>query len=110
MDPFFKEWVIQSSPEADEFWIHWKEENPSKVEILEDAKKAVLALEKSQFTLKEEEFKEIWKGINSSKTQKTSKVEKTKRRLAIWPYASAAAFWSFCWPFSGLGCQKKLNT
>ncbi|MBN7815465.1 FecR family protein [Algoriphagus pacificus] len=92
MDPFFKEWVIQSSPEADEFWIHWKEENPSKVEILEDAKKAVLALEKSQFTLKEEEFKEIWKGINSSKTQKPAIVEKTKRRLAIWPYASAAAF------------------
>lgn len=95
LDPFFKEWVVQSTPESDEFWIKWQEENPDRNSDLEEAKNAVIALEKSRFSLRDDEFKSIWNGIKSDTNQGFKALEATKKKHVFWPYASAAVILFF---------------
>lgn len=95
LDPFFKEWVLQSSPESDEFWMKWKDANPSRIEILEEAKNAVLALEQSQFSLRDDEFKGIWNNVKSNTDQIPKPFETPKKKRLFWPYSAAIAVLAF---------------
>lgn len=91
LDPFFKEWVNHSTPESDEFWMKWKEAHPDKLEVIEEARITVLALEESKFSLENEELKAIWNSVKSNSDPNPKPFETSKNKRIFWPYAAAAA-------------------
>ena len=76
VDPFFKEWVLYPDPAHEEFWRHWKNANPTKIQTLEEARALILNLEKSKFEMKQAELLSVWsaiqRDINPSKEIKSS--------------------------------------
>ena len=65
IDPLFKEWVLYCDPNHNEFWTDWKNENPTKAPLIEEARKVVLDIEKSKFELKPKELYKVWGAIQA---------------------------------------------
>lgn len=91
MDPFFKEWVLFSDPVLDEFWMDWKEANPSKLKLLKEAEELVLHLEKSKFEMNPNELISVWDSIQKEIKIPSESVEPTPRKKNFWPFTSAVA-------------------
>ncbi|REG83112.1 FecR family protein [Algoriphagus antarcticus] len=86
-DPFFKEWVLYSDPNHDEFWMGWKDENPSKVSMVEDARAMILSLEKSKLEMNSDELLSVWDAIQGDITQPPKSLDKR----TLWPFVSLVA-------------------
>ncbi len=90
MDPFFKEWVLYSDPVQNEFWTDWKNTNPSKVEIIKEAREVVLGLEKSKFEMKPLEMLSVWSSIQAE-IKPEPLVKPSSRKRFFWPLSAAVA-------------------
>ncbi|WP_339867263.1 FecR domain-containing protein [uncultured Algoriphagus sp.] len=91
IDPFFKEWVLYSDPIHDEFWMDWKDSNPSKVALIDEAKRLVLSLEHAKLEMKPSEMLSVWGAIQSEIKQPPKFSKPTPDRRFFWPFASAVA-------------------
>ncbi|TXE11009.1 FecR family protein [Algoriphagus aquimarinus] len=92
MDPFFKEWVLYSDPIHDEFWMEWKESNPSKVNRVDEARALVLSLERSKLQMSSDELISVWDSIQSNiKLPPKSLESSSSHKSNFWPFVSAAA-------------------
>lgn len=92
MDLFFKEWVLYSDPIHDEFWMEWKESNPSKVNRVDEARALVLSLERSKLQMSSDELISVWDSIQSNiKLPPKSLESSSSHKSNFWPFVSAAA-------------------
>lgn len=91
MDPFFKEWVLYSDPIHDEFWMDWKETNPSKVNRVEEARALVLSIERSKLQMSSDELISVWDSIQSNIKQPPKSLESSSHKRNFWPFLSVAA-------------------
>ncbi|WP_192085788.1 FecR family protein [Algoriphagus sp. Y33] len=91
MDPFFKEWVLFSDPVHEEFWTIWKDANPSKIKLLEEAKRLVLTLEKSKFEMNSDELHAVWDAVQADIKNPRRILKPSSRRKKFWPLTSVAA-------------------
>lgn len=91
IDPYFKEWVLFSSPIHDEFWNNWKDDNLSKVEIVEEARELILRLERLKLEMNSDESRSVWNAIQENIKQPETSIISSKRKRKIWTYTSAAA-------------------
>ncbi len=94
-DPFFKEWVLYSDPAHDEFWMNWKQSNPSKINLIEEAKALVLALEKSKKEMKPNELISVWETIQSEIKLPPKSIKSTDGKSHFWSFATVAASITF---------------
>lgn len=90
-DPFFREWVVYSYPEHNEFWMDWKDANPSKSHMLEEARSLVLGLEKSKFEIDSTELMAVWDAIQADIKQPPKYIETPPSKRSFWPFVSVAA-------------------
>lgn len=90
-DPFFKEWVLYSDPAHEEFWRKWKQSNPSKIKLIEDAKALVLALEKSKKDMKPSELISVWETIQTEIKQPSKSIKSSDGKSHFWSFAAVAA-------------------
>ncbi|MFC5624879.1 FecR family protein [Algoriphagus winogradskyi] len=91
IDPFFKEWVLYSDPIHDEFWMDWKDSNPSKTELIEEARRLVLSLEHSKIEMNPSEMVLVWGAIQSEVKQPPKFSKPTPDRRFFWSFAYAVA-------------------
>ncbi|UZD22619.1 FecR domain-containing protein [Algoriphagus halophytocola] len=91
VDPFFKEWVLYSTPEHDEFWIKWQETYPEKAWVLEDARNLVLNLENSKLEMTSEELKGVWDEIQKDVELPSKSLETFRAKKHHWPIAAGVA-------------------
>ena len=91
MDPFFKEWVLYSDPIHDEFWMGWKDANPSKIKALEEARAIILSLENSKQEMDSDEMRSVWEAIQADIKQPPKSIETAVGKRKFWPFASVAA-------------------
>lgn len=92
-DAFFKEWVLYPTPEHDEFWMQWMKSNPSKIELLDEAKEMVLVLNRSKVEMSPHELKAVWGQIqeNVQLPKKTFESQMTRK----FPWRIAAGILAF---------------
>lgn len=90
MDPFFKEWVLYPDPIQNEFWTDWKNNNPTKVAIIKEAREVVLGLEKSKFEMKPLEMLSVWSSIQAD-IKPEALVQPSSRKRFFWPLSAAVA-------------------
>lgn len=90
-DPFFKEWVIYSDPIHDEFWMAWKENNPTKVQMLEEARALVLGLRKSKMEMEPKELLSVWNAIQKDTKMHPNSSESKSSKFINWFAASVIA-------------------
>ena len=63
-DDFFIDWVLQPTPEHDQFWEVWLKNFPNKINIVTEAKKTILNLQKAEaLTNTQEHFQKNWNSI-----------------------------------------------
>lgn len=90
-DPFFKEWVLNTDPAHDRFWEKWQESNPTKINLLEEAKVFVLALEKSKQEMKPSELISVWETIQSEIKQPPKYIKSSVGKSHFWSFAGVVA-------------------
>ena len=102
VDPFFKEWILYSTPEHDEFWIRWQEAHPDKASLLEEARNLVLTLQDSKLEMSSEELMGVWKDIQEELDFPSKSFEISRPGKSRWPMAAgisavlavvAAVYW-----------------
>lgn len=93
MDPFFKEWVLYGDSTHEEFWKAWKKANPTKVPMIEEARKLVLDLDKSKFEMKPRELFDVWSAIQAD-IKPTAVQKPVVQQRKVWPLALAIASFS----------------
>lgn len=62
-DEYFVSWVKKPDAESSYFWQHWLEQNPDKQDLVDQAKKIILAIQPEQFPASEKETSEVLEGI-----------------------------------------------
>ena len=102
-DDFFIDWVLQPTPEHNQFWKDWLSNFPDKISIVTEAKETILNLQKAEaLTNPQEHFQKNWNSIlqqtriqdKSEFTEKKITTSPTKRSINWKQYAIAAAFLS----------------
>ncbi|MEB2784355.1 FecR family protein [Algoriphagus persicinus] len=91
MDPFFKEWVLYADPVHSEFWLDWKDANPSKVKLVEEAEAILLSIENSKLEMRPAELRSVWEVIQADIKQPPKSLESSIRKRNLWPFASSVA-------------------
>lgn len=67
MDPAFKAWVLNATPEAENYWRAWLQSHPDKSELFKQARTLVLNLQEGAEKLQEEEKALMWANIQARK-------------------------------------------
>ncbi|WP_057938714.1 FecR family protein [Algoriphagus resistens] len=91
IDPFFREWVLFSEIIHEEFWSDWKKANPSKINLVEEARDMVLNLEKSKMEMSPEELLSVWDTIQTDIKKPVKTLESSTRKSKFWSYFAAVA-------------------
>ncbi|MFW5761836.1 MAG: FecR family protein [Cyclobacteriaceae bacterium] len=60
---YFVSWVKNPDAESNYFWQHWLEQNPEKKDVVDQAKKVILAIELEHPPASEQENSEVLEGI-----------------------------------------------
>ena len=91
-DEFFVRWVKNPGPETDHFWNAWIEENPGKVETINQAREIINSISyKNQYQPSENEYNKVLERIlkkNTSWTQLNS-YRNSDRVTSVIRYAAA---------------------
>jgi len=75
-DDFFIDWVLQPTPKHNQFWETWTKKFPDKLDILIEAKKTILNIQKVEaLTYPQEHFQKNWDNIQQQIVAKESKVK-----------------------------------
>lgn len=91
IDPFFREWVLFPEIIHEEFWSDWKKGNPSKINLVEEARNMVLNLEKSKLEMRPEELLSVWDAIQADIKKPAKTLEPSTRNSRFWSYFAAVA-------------------
>ncbi|SFU18020.1 ferric-dicitrate binding protein FerR, regulates iron transport through sigma-19 [Algoriphagus locisalis] len=91
VDPFFKEWVLYSTPEHDEFWMRWIKAHPEKSALLEEARSLVLSLENSKEEMSPEELKDVWSLIQEDVNMPPKSLETYRSKKYRWAVAAGVS-------------------
>jgi len=69
LDEHFQQWVLREDPEATNFWENWLHQNPSKKEMVEEARALILEMDFEKTTSTPEEYREVWQKIDKEVEQ-----------------------------------------
>jgi ferric-dicitrate binding protein FerR (iron transport regulator) len=87
-DDYFLKWVKNTGEDEsiDEYWRDWLLRNPEKREIVEEAKRLILTVEKErQFIIPEQQQRLLWDRIDQSIDEiKTEELKEKKKRGPVW--------------------------
>ena len=89
-DSFFVTWVLNPSQESDFFWNGWLEENPDKLELINQARTIIESFEYSNEKPSQVETNEVLENI-LKKTEEIDSGRKTKIWRIAMSYAAALA-------------------
>ncbi|MBD3631124.1 FecR family protein [Cyclobacterium sp.] len=81
LNPEFRKWVLNPSPERNNTWKHYLSTNPTFVKDVELARELILELFSNQYPLQDKEYKEIWDKIET----KTTKEDQQKQFAKVVP-------------------------
>ena len=75
-DDFFIDWVLQPTPKHNQFWENWIKDFPDKLDILTEAKKTILNIQKVEaLTYPQEHFQKNWNSIQQQTIAKESTIK-----------------------------------
>lgn len=83
-DPYFWSWVTAPDAECNVFWENYIKENPSKRQVIEEAREIIEQLNQSQYSLTEERTEHIWNEIRRN----TPELSHEAQKKALFPAAA----------------------
>jgi transmembrane sensor len=65
-DVYFRNWVLEPTPDICAFWENWLERHPSKQEAVENAKQMLLSMAFENQVLGDQEQRQMWENISTT--------------------------------------------
>lgn len=90
-EPAFFRWVKEIEPEQQAFWEDWVERHPDKQELVEEARKLVLAMDFEEATLSDKQVKAMWQRLELAVREQEAKEADVRHLMPRWGYLSLAA-------------------
>lgn len=90
-DIFFKEWILYSEPVHNEFWIAWRNANPAKVKVLDQAREVILSLEKTRIEMNSDELLSVWNAVQMDIKPPRKSPKPFFGKSYFWPFVYAVA-------------------